>query len=174
MVKPIYFSIANAIAFQAGWFICLLAPVVWALLYTALFTAVHFRILKPEARCADTLAVAVVMVLGFVHDTALLQAGVLSYSSSIQPIWLTCLWLMLGLTLRHSLWPIYSRPWFASLLGAVAAALSYTAGVALSDVSWGEFGARGAFIIAAVWLLVLPTHKVMTDSFLLTRYAKGR
>ncbi|WP_020209620.1 DUF2878 domain-containing protein [Gilvimarinus chinensis] len=174
MAKPVYFSIANAVAFQAGWFICLLAPVAWALLYTALFTVVHFRILKPEARCADALAVAVAMALGFIHDTALLQTGVLSDSASAQPIWLTCLWLMLGLTLRHSLWPIYSRPWLASLVGAVAAGLSYTAGIALSDVSWGEFGPRGAFVIAVIWLLVLPAHKAITDSFNVMRYAKGR
>ncbi|UTF60702.1 DUF2878 domain-containing protein [Gilvimarinus sp. DA14] len=162
MANHYSFTIANAVAFQAGWFICLLAPLGWALAYTFVFAMLHFYLSKQ--RREDMFAVVIALILGFVHDTALLQADVLRYSSELQPLWLACLWFMLGMTLRHSLWIIYSRFWLASLLGAVAAALSYSAGVALSGVSWGYLGPVGALVIAALWLTVLPLHKAITDS----------
>nr|WP_256504507.1 DUF2878 domain-containing protein [Gilvimarinus xylanilyticus] len=156
---------ANAAMFQIGWLLCLMAPLAVALVYTLAAIAVHF--LYWGGHRQDVIAVILAIAMGFIHDTALLVGGVLQYSLVIQPLWLMCLWALLGLTLNHSLHAIYGRPWLAAILGAVSAPLSYIAGVAISGVSWGVPKEMGASIIALVWLGVLPLHLAL--SRILTR-----
>lgn len=152
--------IANAAMFQLGWLICVMGPLALAVGYTLLAVAIHF--LNWGGHRRDIIAVGLALGIGFIHDTALLVSGVLEYSSVIQPLWLMCLWALLGLTLNHSLQAIYNRPWLGAILGAISAPLSYIAGVAVSDVSWGLAQVTGASIIAAIWLVVLPLHWVLS------------
>jgi len=162
MGRGTVFTIANAVLFQVGWFICILCGSFWAGIFTLMAISFHFMIFT--RRLEDTIAVVVAVALGLIHDSLLLHAGLIRFveSSHLPPLWLTCLWLLLGITLNHSLIWIYSRPLWSSLLGAIAAPLSYLAGVKLSSAEWSGTLLEVLPIIATLWLVILPLHRFLS------------
>lgn len=162
------FTITNAVVFQLGWLICILWGNLAAVTFTLLALSLHF--FKSSVRLADAIAVVVSIIIGLLHDSILIYGGhiVFAESASFPPLWLICLWALMGTTLNHSLQWIYSRPLWSSLLGAVSGSLSYLAGVALSAAEWSSPQLDIIPIIAAVpliaflWLLVLPLHRLFS------------
>lgn len=166
--KALVFTITNAVLFQIGWLICILWGNPAAIYFTALALLLHF--LFSSIRLADALAVIISVLIGLAHDLFLIHGGHILFveSTNFPPLWLICLWALLGITLNHSLQWIYSRPLWSSLVGAVAGTLSYIAGVALSAAEWSSPELDILPIMAAVpliaflWLLVLPLHRMLS------------
>lgn len=160
--KELVFIIANALIFQLGWFVCIVLGSVWALAFTLAVLAVHFVLCS--RRTEDAIAVVLAVTLGLMHDLLLLHGGYIQFVESAQfpPLWLICLWALLGITLNHSLIWIYSRPRWSSLLGAIAAPLSYLAGVGLSSAQWSSPLHEVLPIIALLWLVILPLHRILS------------
>lgn len=156
------FTLANVMIFQIGWFVCILGGSVWAAFFTAIVLVIHF--LVSACRFDDCVAVVLAIALGLVHDFILIHAGQIQFMESAQlpPLWLGCLWALLGITLNHSLKWIYSRPLWSSLLGAIFAPLSYLAGVRLSSAEWSSPLVEVLPIIAALWLVILPSHRFLS------------
>lgn len=154
-------TIANALLFQVGWLVCILCGSLWAGLFTVIALAFHFAVYAP--RLADVIAVLLAVVIGLIHDSLLLHAGYIVFPESVYlpPLWLVCLWALLGITLNHSLVWIYSRPLWSALLGALAAPLSYLAGVKLSSAEWSSPLVDVIPIIAILWLVALPLHRLI-------------
>jgi hypothetical protein len=146
----------NALIFQVGWFVCVVGGSLWASLFTLVALIFHFVIFPEGSKDKVTLAVALVM--GWLHDNLLAFAGVFIFAdgAGFSPVWLWCLWLLMGTSVNHSLKWIYDRPWISALVGAVFGPLAYAGGVALSDVDWGVPMAQAFVIMAPLWLLVLP------------------
>ena len=159
MNKALVFTITNALLFQVGWFVCILCGSFWAGIFTLAAMTFHFVIVR--RRLDDAIAVLIAVVLGLVHDSLLLHSGQIQFveSAYLPPLWLVCLWALLGITLNHSLVWIYSRPLWSSLLGAIAAPLSYFGGVRLSSAEWSSPVLEVLPIIAILWLAVLPLHR---------------
>ncbi|MDO3382497.1 DUF2878 domain-containing protein [Gilvimarinus algae] len=148
----------NALMFQLGWLVCILFGSLYALIFTVAASLFHFWLFGNQR--ADWLYASIALFMGLLHDSLMLATGVFGFAGHfLPPVWLLCLWWLLGLTLRHSLYEIYRRPLLASLLGAVSAGFAYYAGVSLSPISWGTLGEAGVLIIAAAWLVVLPLHR---------------
>jgi len=160
--KALVFTIANGVVFQLGWFVCILGGSIWAALFT--FIAMLFHFVISQQRVADTVAVFIAVALGFLHDLLLLHSGQIQFLESLYlpPIWLVCIWALLGITLNHSMVWIYSRPVWAALLGAIAAPLSYLAGVRLSSAEWSSPLLEVLPIIAILWLAILPLHRFLS------------
>lgn len=168
MNRALVFIITNALLFQVGWFVCIL----WGNLAAILFTvpALVFHFITSATRLADVVAVIIAVTIGIIHDSVLIHTGHIVFveSTIIPPLWIMCLWALLGITLNHSMQWIYSRPLWSALLGAISGPLSYLAGVELSAAEWSSPRLEIVPIMAAVplialmWLLVLPLHRLLS------------
>lgn len=160
--KGLVFTIANAVLFQIGWFVCILCGSLWAGIFT--LAAITFHFVISSRRLDDAIAVFIAIALGLFHDSLLLHTGHIQFVESVYlpPLWLVCLWALLGITLNHSLVWIYSRPLWSGLLGAIAAPLSYLAGVSLSSAEWSSPLLEVLPIIAILWLAILPLHRFLS------------
>jgi hypothetical protein len=152
----------NAILFQVGWFLCILCGSYWALLYTTLGLALHIYWCK-EPR-TELLAIVLAIFIGLVHDSILIRAGYIQFQESVlwSPVWLMCLWALLGATLNHSLHWLYRYPVLSAGFGALGGTLSYLAGVTLSPAQWSSPLTEVIPIIAIFWLFILPLHRFLS------------
>jgi hypothetical protein len=162
MTRALAFTLTNVLLFQVGWFVCILFASQWAVLYTLVAGCVHFY--WSQTRVRDAIAVVLCLLIGVVHDSVLIHAGLIRFveSSLWPPLWLMCLWLLLGITLNHSLRWVYERPYWSAMLGAISGPLSYLAGVKLSSAEWSSPLTEVIPIIAFLWLLVLPLHRFLS------------
>lgn len=160
--KALVFTLANALLFQVGWFVCILGGNLWAGIFTLIAMVVHFVI--SQRRLDDIVAVVIAVTLGLIHDLLLRHTGQVQFTESIflPPLWLVCVWALLGVTLNHSMVWIYSRPVWSSLVGAIAAPFSYLAGVRLSSAEWSSPLVEVLPIIAVMWLAILPLHRFLS------------
>ena len=150
--------LVNAALFQGGWFVAVLGGNLWAAMFTVVATGLHFYYLSDNPR-ADFSCASLTVIIGLIHDNVLAGLGVIDFSTTITPIWIACIWWLLGITLRHSLGFIYRRPLLSAVGGALSAPLAYSGGIYLSDALWGVSPVTGLLIISFVWLLILPAHR---------------
>lgn len=150
-------QLANAVLFQLGWFACLFAANQPLLLLVApAILALH--VLCIGSWSEDGRLVIAVTLLGSLLDCLLLNLGLFDfgYGRHLIPPWLVLLWALLGTTLNHCLaWT--ARPWWlASLLGAIAAPLSYLAGARVAGVGLPFGTLPSLLVLALIWAAVLP------------------
>ena len=148
--------IANALLFQLGWFVCVLGGDGPWLLAVLAIVAVH--LLWVSSWQAEGKLLISVLLAGSALDSFLLNLGVFDFGEprTLIPLWLACLWLLLATTLNHCLaWT--AQPWWrASLLGALAAPLSYYGGAQIADVGLPYGTWPSLLLISALWALVMP------------------
>lgn len=162
MKRSLVLTAINVLLFQVGWFVCILCGSQWALLYTAGALCLHFTL--SAQRLADLVAVILCVAIGLVHDLILIRTGQINFVESFlwPPLWLLCLWILMGITLNHSLRWVYERYYWAAVLGAVSGPLSYLAGVKLSSAQWSSPLMEVIPIMVFLWLLVLPLHRFLS------------
>jgi hypothetical protein len=160
--KPLLFIVLNALIFQIGWLVCILMGTRWALVFT--FCAFAFHFYATPLRLADAIAVVIAVLIGLVHDAILLYWEHISFAETryIAPLWIICLWGLLGTNLNHSLHWIYQRPWIAAGLGAICGPITYLAGVRLSTAEWSSPLTEVLPLISVLWLFVLPLHRFLS------------
>lgn len=72
------------------------------------------------------------------------------------PLWITAMWVHLGMQLRGPLASLVGRPWLAATLGAVGGPLAYWAGVRLGAAQFHPRPVLSVVVIGAVWAIALP------------------
>ncbi|MBK8537787.1 MAG: DUF2878 domain-containing protein [Candidatus Competibacteraceae bacterium] len=152
----------NFIAFQIGWFACVLGGAHgWPWLgvgVTAAIIALHlYRAARPS-----TEAVLIVLsgLLGFIADSLLTGMGLLQFPSGqlhrhFAPYWMVAMWMAFATTCNVSLRWLKPRLGLAALLGAVAGPLAYYGGAKLGGVSFAE-PLASLIAVAGVWTLAMP------------------
>jgi hypothetical protein len=110
----------------------------------------------PEARL-----LAFALVLGLAVDSAHMGAGRLVFFSGsvvpgLAPPWILVLWMQIASTLRFSLNWLAGRYLLASLLGALAGAGAYAAGVRLGAAEFGSDSTLALAWIGLGWAVALP------------------
>lgn len=157
------FNIFNAVFFQIGWFVCVLYGDLWAGLFTLVTLFAHF--LFSSLRKQDLIAILIAVVIGLAHDAVLIGFNLLEFSHTqlSSPVWVICVWILLGINLNHSLKWVYQRPWIGGALGALCGPLSYLAGARLSPLAdWTASLYAVVPVLAFMWALVLPIHKFLS------------
>lgn len=148
--------LANALLFQLGWLACVLGGDGPWLAVVAVALAVHLAWTSNWA--AEGKLLLSVLLLGCAVDSFLLHLGVFDFGEprTLIPLWLALLWLLLATTLDHCLaWS--ATPWWrGSLLGAVAAPLSYYAGAELADVGLPLGTWPTLALLAVIWAALMP------------------
>ena len=137
--------IANFIAFQIGWFSCVLGaafgyPVTGALV-TLVVVAIHLHLSKRPKSELRLLIVAA--VCGVFFDTLLVQSGWLTYPngeliSGTAPYWIIAMWVLFATTLNVSLRWLRDRLALAIAMGAIGGPLSYLAGERLGGLTFAD------------------------------------
>jgi hypothetical protein len=154
--------VVNFLAFQAGWFSCVLGaangyPLVGPV---AVFLAlsIHLKMAyKPRKELALVLTAA---VIGALFDSLLLQTGWLAYPNGIlwagtAPYWIVAMWLLFATTLNVSLRWLRERPVAAVLLGLIGGPLSYYGGAKLGGLTFINMPAA-LTALGIGWALVTP------------------
>jgi hypothetical protein len=151
-------TLLNALAFQGGWFACVLGGTPWALAAGVLVLPLHLGLSRSRRREAAVLLVCA--GIGIAHDLLWQRFGLLRFEGDAigpLPVWLAVLWLLFSTTLGHSLAWLQSRPLLAAALGAVFGPLSYCAGLRLGAAhSALEYWQVGLVMMPA-WLVLLPS-----------------
>lgn len=93
-----------------------------------------------------------VSVIGIVIDSTLFALGFFQIpGASHIPFWLIVLWPCFAATLSHSLFFLASSRWLQWLVGTIFPALSYVAGVQLSEMNFAYPLWLSYLILALIW-----------------------
>lgn len=127
-------TLFNLVAFQLGWFACVLGGSLIGGLVAGVIIVVHLAWL---ARPGEWRWLAGFAALGLVVDGGLTLAGGFMFAEpglSPLPLWLWALWPLFAMLLNHSLAWLWSHRWLAMLGGAIGGPLSYFGGAQLAGV----------------------------------------
>ena len=161
-MKPDPKIVLNFVAFQLGWFACVLGGAndlaLAGTLTVAAIVAMHLALARrpgPEA-----LLIAVAAVIGLTWDSLLVALGLMSYPSGnfapgLAPHWIIAMWALFATSLNLSMSWLKGRPWLAAVFGAVGGPLAYLAGERLGGLQMPDpVLALGAQAIG--WGVILP------------------
>jgi hypothetical protein len=147
----------QALLFQAGWLGCVAGGNRGALAVALLILPLHAWLFPMHARAwATALAIA---GAGLALDLVWQASGVIHFAHTgpgALPPWLALLWLLLSLSLFHSLAWLQERLWIATILGALAGPLSYLAGLRLGAAQSPLPEWQFACLLAPAWAMLLP------------------
>ncbi|MDH3401786.1 MAG: DUF2878 domain-containing protein [Chromatiales bacterium] len=120
--------------------------------------AIHLRLVKDPGR--EMLLIFSTGMVGITADSAMISAGLLSYSTGtvvpgMSPLWILGMWLLFATTFNVSFRWLQSRVLLAALLGAVFGPLSYYSGSKIGAVSLDE-PVAAMIALAITWGMILP------------------
>jgi len=153
----------NIVAFQAGWFACVLGAANGRyLLGPAVVAAgVALHLALSEDRRGQALLLAAAAVLGLLVETALSAIGATAPArdavpAPLPPLWLIALWPNFGAALPVSLRFLRGKTALSAVLGAVAGPGAYYAGARLGALSFPGGDGFGLALLAVVWAASVP------------------
>jgi hypothetical protein len=134
--------IANFLAFQIGWFACVLGGAhgqAWLGTGIAL-VIVAWHITRAARPRQELMLILIAGAFGAVWDSALVMLGWISYPSGTlfpgtAPHWIVALWMLFATTLNVSLAWLKRSTLLAALFGAVGGPLAYYGGAKLGALS---------------------------------------
>lgn len=158
----------NFVAFQIGWFACVLgAANALPLLGPAVVACVvmlHLSLSKQPAQ--EFALVAVAGGLGAVWDSILVASGWIAYPSGnwitgLAPYWIVAMWMLFATTLNVSLRWLRHRTLLAVIVGAISGPMAFLAGSGLGGLTFLE--PRAALIALAFgWAVILPVLSLLS------------
>jgi len=155
-------SFVNFIAFQIGWFACVLSAsnsMPWVgVLVASLVVTLHVQF--SEWRSHELILIGLSIVVGLVFDSLLVLSGWLQYPSGvlfpgIAPYWILAMWALFATTLNVSMSWLKGKPFLAAVLGAIFGPLSYMAGQRFGAIEFVSVQPAG-IALAIIWALVMP------------------
>ena len=163
--------IVNFVAFQVGWFACVLgAAHGWPWTGTAVAAAVVALHLQRAARPVEELKlVSVALAIGVLWDSLLINLDLIEFSSGtliegVAPQWILALWALFATTLNVSLRWLKHRRLVAVLLGVAAGPLSYWAGARLGALELID-PVPALTALAIGWALMTPLLLALAQRF---------
>jgi len=162
--KPMILSpmLVNFVAFQAGWFACVLGgayQLPWlGTLLVSVIIALHLS--RASLPRTELLLILIAIAIGSVWDSFLVWRGWLEYPSgtlipNTAPHWILAMWGVFATTLNLSLRWLKGRWLIASLTGAIAGPLAYYAGARLGGVIFTD-SAIALIALSLGWAVLMP------------------
>jgi len=120
--------------------------------------AIHLRLVKEPSR--EMLLIFTTGMVGITVDSAMISAGLLSYSTGtvvpgMSPLWILGMWLLFATTFNVSFRWLQSKLLLAAALGAVFGPLSYYSGSKIGAVTLNE-PVAAMIALAITWGMILP------------------
>lgn len=156
-------SLLNYALFQGGWFVCVLgAAAGYPWIATAvglLLVLIHLVLVRNAAR--ESMLLVTSLLLGLLVDGIHIRTGVLvfpigSFHPCLPPAWILVLWLQFAMSLHYSLGWLSGRYVLGILLGSIAGALAYWAGVRFGAAVFAPGLVRSLMQIGLSWGLIMP------------------
>lgn len=164
-------TVVNFIAFQIGWFACVLGAangMPWIGLAVCLpILALHLSM--AERPGAEINLIAIAVVIGLLLDSLLVMTGWLRYANGIllagmAPYWILLMWGLFASTLNVSMRWLRGKYALAAAFGAVGGPLSYLAGARLGAVEFVQ--AQPALVTLALgWAISMPVLMRLARQF---------
>ncbi len=112
-------------------------------------------------RVARLVLAALAGVLGYLADSVLVLAGVLSFPAHAalgwpSALWMVALWVNLALTMDSSMAWLRGRYVAAALFGALGGPLAYAAGARVGAAAIGPSASTGLAAVVVVWAAAMP------------------
>jgi len=162
---------ANFIAFQLGWFACVLGaanglPWLGPLVVGAV-VVLHLGLSRRPRR--ELRLVGAAMLLGLAVDSLLMATGWLRYPAGqwlpfVAPYWIVAMWGLFATTLNVSMAWLRGRPVLAVLMGGVGGPLSYLAGEKLGAIELMPL-LPALVALALAWALAMPLLMRLAERF---------
>lgn len=163
--------LVNLVAFQAGWFACVLGsangypwlgPIV-----VSVVVLLHLGLAVAPER--ELILIAIAGLSGAFMDSALVQTGWVSYVNGIiwvgtAPYWIVAMWLSFATTLNVALRWLRGRVWSAAAIGAVGGPISYLAGQQLGALEFVN-SAAALTALSIGWALAIPALIWLSQRF---------
>lgn len=161
-------TIGNLLAYQAGWWACVLGagagdgrigPAV-----TAVAVLGHLAITRDRA--GEGALVLGAALLGYLMDSGLILLGLVEFPASAalggpSPLWMVALWAGFATTLNDSLGWLRGRFGLGLLLGACAGPAAYRAGLAFGAIDFPAGQEAALAAIAVEWAVAMPALQAM-------------
>lgn len=159
--------VVNVVAFQAGWFACVLgAARGWPWAGTVIAAAiVAWHVTRAVRPSQELRLIGAALLIGAIFDSSLAALGWLTFTSGTlidgtAPHWILGMWALFATTLNISLNWLKGRAVIAALLGAVAGPLSYWAGERLGAVVLTK-PVHALAALAVGWAIMMPVLTVL-------------
>lgn len=163
--------LVNLVAFQVGWFACVLGGahgLPWlGVVAAAVLIAVHlWRVAQPRPEIVLILLAA---GLGLVFDSLLVTLDLTRYPSGmwaagLAPYWIIAMWMMFATTLNVTFRWLKNRYRLAVVLGALAGPLSYYGGAKLGGVVLTA-PVWSLLALALVWGVAMPLLMALSNRY---------
>jgi len=154
--------VINFIAFQIGWFACVLLAAADLPEYGALIaiSIVIIHLMRVNEPVKNMQLMLLVTFIGGLWDSVLTSQGIFVFDSGMfvsgmAPYWIFMMWLMFSSTLTITFRWLYGRYWLSMVLGVVFGPLTYMAGEALGAVVIPQ-SILASVVIAAGWAILMP------------------
>ena len=159
-------SIVNFIAFQVGWFACVLGGA-WAwpwlgVVAMAGVVAGHVQLVPSRAR--ELRLVAAFTAVGLIIECGQVLAGVYEFPQHAVSgglAWMAALWAGFATTVRWSMRWVFATPLRAGLLGAAFGPVAFLAGGRLGAIELARAG-LSVPVLAVVWSITLAVTAALT------------
>lgn len=143
--------LVNSTWFNIGWFTCLYFGNTAAWVVLPLTLILHAYVIRLTPRQWGF--IALLTPIGILVDTVFSLTGVLYFGAGIiiPPFWLVTMWILFASLLMVTLFPLIPRRMVFIPLCAIGGMMSYTAGVAISDSSFGVGHGIAMPLMAVAW-----------------------
>ena len=147
----------NFALFASGWGICLTfsnSGVI--LLFSLLIVITHLTLIGSWQQEKQVLLVT--LLLGCAVDSFMGNLGLLEYPTEnrLLPMWMGCVWLVLGITVNHAMTIFKARKIMLSITGFLFAPAHYYLATLKPDLSLSTPVWKTLTIMAVIWAIMLP------------------
>jgi len=152
----------NAMLFNGVWIACVAGSakqLLWPAIASVAVLAAYQ--LHPQNRHPNDIKLVIAsVVLGIIVDTIWVKAGYMDFTdkrpfSNFAPAWIVVLWVGFALTVNHSLKWLTAHPLLPVITGAVAAPITYFAGIKLGAVVYTQSVTTVSVGLAIAWSISL-------------------
>lgn len=166
-------KLANFLAFQIGWWACILSaadgrPVI-GIGVAAVLVSAHLALVRSRG---EVLLILTAGVVGLVLDGALAARGLLVFDEldapflGPLPLWMAALWMNFAISLNHVMAWMRGRYLIGVLFGVLGGPSTYFAGERLGALSLGPDLVESLVGIGIVWAVAMPALLFATERLL--------
>ncbi len=164
-------ALINFSVYQAGWFACVLGAAhgwVWSGIGVGVLVVI-WNCTHAAMPQREFMLVAIAVAIGTFWDSCMVQMRMIRFASDwslvgVAPLWIIMVWAQFATTLNVSLRWLHRRWLLATMLGAIAAPLSYLAGQRMGALVFPH-QTTSLMVIALGWGVITPLLVRLAERF---------
>ena len=166
-----YKIIFNFLAFQIGWFSCVIFAAKGLPEYGIAIAMLMLiaNVIQMDNPLKSMRLIIAISLLGVAWDSLLTANNVFVFGSGMMldflaPSWIVMMWLIFSSTINVSFRWLFGRYWLAMILGAIFGPLAYFSGAALDAVIINDT-LLAVILLSAGWAVLMPLMMKIAQVF---------